>query len=1363
MQIRLLVLCAVSAAALHAQSISITSPTSGASWTGWTGQQFAASLTSAPSVVLVCYSVDAHPATNAGANPLAISGNGGALLASGCSNTAPFSFPVNSFLWGNSSAHIVTATAYDSLGNAVATSAPVTFTIANTWPVSCSGSAPNLTLSVPSSPLSGRVNVTATMNGPCAPDNIDYTIYVDGVYQYGQTTTAGSLTASLDTTAFTNGVHVIAATALDTTNYVNYSGTLSNFNVQAAGEQSISTTFSNSAVPMEVRNTSSATGAGGEVLYLAPLATQTLSPTLVNTDQSITSGASFFYWSSNTSVATVSPTGTSSASSATVTGVAQGAAKLYVMYPAVTITDAHPAGVTNLFTSATLGARPTWVNRMAVETSSANGCIPGTYFLGGASASGVYTTQSAPTVNANFVSSASGGPCTFELGQTRVAWAQINSTNAAIPHFSNAGSVRHSYTPGSSVVIQSLYGSIGEVTGQVYPTPLTTAICNSGYNSYEFGVPSDAATGWSTDYASYSAMVASITSFIQTQKGYINTGGCTPMIWTTGDNQIRELSYLYAAAQGPTSARNGSTWSQSGIAAVFQAIANANAMGGPQVAGMTAMDEFSYSATPLQGPITLSSTGNVQNWLGGGQIDCTQNSGTVCVVTANALGPMKGWSGFQTEDGEVITGSVNGFNSTAGETCLAWTSISATQFSFPKPSGVTAAVYNSSNDPNLRIWASTSACGWFTPPGGSSATDFSWDDDLAYWRSQINSVSGHIPVAPSIAASGTLIQTACANGGANSYCGQSLTENGSTISGLGDFDDHYWTHVAQCEVYLMSHQQLNGYINDLIPSCSIEEVPYLRLFYGSYDPTSPLVTISEGTPAWYGFLSAQNLTVTSCMGNTITFASAHHIVNFLPGFGKLSITGSTDPNCNTNFMILSAPTATTLTVARASTAVTCVDSGGCASHNLASATLTFQNGDTYCPSGCTFPAMYEIQAGGANDCGTGNPCAMGFGSTKMDYGTSECTNTGSAAFLRHRGQTFTISGATGSQASYFNSLTGYYDIENLAQPTDGNGTTWSCYNYWREIPNLNGTAGTASIIPDGSLIPGRNAWNAMSPGNADPYQTQLSIVGAMYLRAAGHRLYQFQDNPNGYNPIAYGAQNKGGWVSINGTANAFGQSYLVNQLYSHSNAENWQSVPDFWAGSTASRMWTRVAKYYLGATALDAIDYGPLIQSGTFQSAYGYLHMLTNFSNGTATRTVTLTPYETSGQNVILWIADPLKGILPLTIISAGTATYSLTLAAGEAAYFVFPINFAIELDLPTVALRLADVPNATSIGASCGYDPYLLPNAAPVNLGGGTGGLVTAQLMMDKNVAPVYCTLSYLGSSNQLLAGGPKSAAMTF
>jgi hypothetical protein len=1326
------------AGTLAAQSISITSPSSGEVWTGWTGREFTVSISDGASVVRVCYSVDAHSATNPGP-PMVISGNSGALRAAGCSNSAPFDFPVNTFLWGDGGQHEVAATAYDSLGRAVATSSGVPFTIANTWPVSCAGKAPqwNVTASTAfTANWSGQVKLSAEMRGPCASDRSVVNIYIDGVLR-AQSYTNGSITIPVDTTQFQNGPHQVGMTWLNDVHNSKYGGSV----VNLAGEFSRTVTFANRAVPGEVRT-------NARTIYIAPGASFTLRPALINTDGSTASSVTFDFVSANPSVANVSP---SRGSSTSVKALAQGAAKIYSMAEQKSGSDGVLLGHSqpSMFHSATLGNFPDYHWRLLRIVGGTN-CIPGLYLIGAADVNNAsYVLQDPVTrANTNFAT-AYPATCSWATGPTRVSWAQVNQVNAAIAHFSKTGSILNTYTPRSSMVLNEGFASMAEISSQPYPVPYLTSICQSGFNALEASGFDVEARGWQ-NFASQPAMASAAATWLKSQKALVGSAPCSLGIWFTGDNLMRALRDLYASSQGVTSARNGSTWPTSGIATLFQAYKDANAKGPPYLLGMTLVDEFAYGGTPLQGPTTLGGKSSKQNWLGASS-SITASGGT-CLVQASTLSPGGTWSMFQPGWGIIVTGSATpGMNTPVGGIYKV-TGLGPDRFTFPC-TRVANGVYNSLNDPGLRI-NTLNAGQWYQPPGGTSANDFTPDDALAYFKSQIDSIPGHIPTAPSIAGDTNAVQVSCVNGGTHSSCGQFLTENGQRIYTLGEFDDQYWTHAFECEVYLPAHSQLHGYISD-IPTCSIEELPQLRSFYGSYDPARPMLTITQGTSMTFAYTSAQPPAVASCSGNTITFAEPHHITDFVAGWSRLWITGSSDAKCNSKFVILSAPTPTSITVAYAATQQVCTDRGpgSCAYHN--GGLLTFANGDE-------FP-LYQISA-------DGNPYPMGLGETMIDYGTSAiskgnwCGGGGNSDFIRHRGQTFTLNGVSGPGSNYFNNRTFIYDIENLSEPIDGNGSTSACNNYFREIPVLNGKGGSASIVYDGGYVPGRNPGNIDTAGNTDPNQTFLSVFGAMLARAAGHRLYQFARNPTAYLDRVV-APSKAGWTGQDAltAASIYGQNEFWNQLAAHPNVEDYYSVPEWHAASEASRMWSRLGKYYLGATALNATDYGPLLESATFQSASGYLHIIGNYSNGTETRTIDLAPYETPRQNIVLWLADATHGIEPFIIVPAGTPTYRLTLLPGQAAYFLFPKIFAGELDQPRVALRLTDVPKAASIAANCGYDRYTLANAVPLRLGGGAGGIVAAALNMDRNIGPVYCTISYLGSSNQLLAGGAHGEVMTF
>lgn len=1004
-----------------------------------------------------------------------------------------------------------------------------------------------------------------------------------------------------------------------------------------------------------------------------------------------------------------------------------------------------------------------------------------------------------------------------------------------IPHYDlNIPGILRAYTPGHSGILSSIFQSSVEIASQPYPTPYLTSYCASGFNSIEIGAFDFDATSWAT---TQSAFTTEVNNYMSKLASYMSVAPstCTLKYWLTGDGMMRTSASAYAATQGATSARNGSTFSTSGIAQWLTAYNTYNSTYSSKIAGMTMTDEYGYNLMAMQGPITLSGTTGVQNWLGSsGQIVCTS---TTCTVTTGTNNPAGGWNlleGTNPAGGFIITGSSQGFNNTLGGSTYVATSISSSSFSFPKPSGVTAGTYNSTNDPSLRFQVNA-CCGWYTPPGGSSATDFLADDALWYMASQMDSVTGRIPAGPSIAAGSGPIPNlvSCVNGGQyTSLCqGQHLTEGGVTeyaVGGALHLDDQYWSESGFMP-FTASHTAVNAAINDTA-NASIQEGQMLMETYGAYDPTYPMQTIVPGTTINYGFAvpTPSQIPVSSCMGNTITLSDPHYVTNIVPGATRLTVSGSTDSNCNTNLVVLGAPTSTTLTVAYAATKSTyseCTSSAlsgctwGSSNITISGTSVTWNSGDqfpswlagktilynfgnntatvstvnsatslTLTTSPSSFTGNAYFGAGGTATFANGDNISMAYvsadGETNpMGAGTSLMAyapllyacgfggSGGSASFLRHRGQTVTFSGVpSAAGGSYFNNTTFVYDIENLSQPTDNNGNTNTCDNYIREIPSFSGTGGTASITYDGSYVQGRNAGAVGVAGNTDPGWTFVNKILAMILRAAGTRQYQMMPDNVAYTSQATSTPFliQGGWVgSALGSVAVYGASApgtLQYQLYSHPNVENGYSVPDFWAGSVAGRMWQRLCKYYCGAVALNSVDYGNGIESGTFQSSYGHLHVILNATNGSRSLTVNLAPYETAGQNAILWIADATHGIAPLTIINAGTVTSSLTLHMGQAAFYLFPVSFASELQQPALSLSLADGgPNATSAAAQCGYDQYLLPLATPFSLGSGTGGLVTATLPYDKTFGPIYCTISYLGSTNQQVAGGANSAVITF
>src|SRR5579872_1857857 len=242
-------------------SLSITSPTASQSISGFTGFSFQVSTSGlgASAINRVCQTVDAYPAPTDHSN---------------CALSPPWSLNWNTYGVLNG-AHQVVATAYDAAGNVLATSAAVSFTVANAWPCSWT---PGFTVTPSTSVTSnwsGSVTLTLAVTGASASDNKQLLTFIILFNKNATTKTATSTNIGVDTTRWNNGPHVVAAREDDmaatcTTYSDSYEG--------AIGEWSATVNFANDGiggdgpvVPMELRE-------NAHEVFLAPAGTFTLTP-----------------------------------------------------------------------------------------------------------------------------------------------------------------------------------------------------------------------------------------------------------------------------------------------------------------------------------------------------------------------------------------------------------------------------------------------------------------------------------------------------------------------------------------------------------------------------------------------------------------------------------------------------------------------------------------------------------------------------------------------------------------------------------------------------------------------------------------------------------------------------------------------------------------------------------------------------------------------------------------------------------------------------------------------------------------------------------------------------------------------------
>ena len=731
-----------------------------------------------------------------------------------------------------------------------------------------------------------------------------------------------------------------------------------------------------------------------------------------------------------------------------------------------------------------------------------------------------------------------------------------------------------------------------------------------------------------------------------------------------------------------------STWTPPCMQYLFQAMKNTGSF-----IGVSWQDEIQgpWSCCPLQGPIQFVSSPTKQSGL-----TSIVSNGSTCTVN------WTGWA-FSGYGSFVIHGATTaGFNSSAG-TSFAPSSVNSNQFTFP--CSVTSGTYNASTDPGLTI--EPQFYGW-------AGSDYIHYDDWAQLMTQVNNVTGRTPVTGSNQ-SGTNLQSVA------NWSGNGVQSVGG-ISQVADFADMYWSHSTQ-ENYLAGRINSNMLISDdPNATAGVEEGYHVRYYYGQgFDPGKPLTIETQGTTSLYG-LQGYTVPISTISNGVVTFASPHNLSIATPAVTRLSISGSSNSAYNTNFNVIGVLNPTQLSVALAVTDFNpgCTGSGG---------TITFQNGDTK---------------------GVSSICASG---SLQANGGDSLTYSGSADgnMPRHRGQTFTLSGITGTGSATWNSRTFVYTPENFSQATDGNGSAASYFTY-REIPTGSSTGGSATIIADDLFVKGRNAdWGATT----HPGFGFVSAMEAAILRGAGQRLYQVssaaQERFDHAVTLSNGVLIKAGWLGFysSGFAVTYGDNQREIQLQAHPHWENGFSVPIFHANSTAALLINANTKYIL-QPALNSPDYGRLLDCAARAGSYGDIIMCVNGSEGSQTRTFNLSPYLQTGQSIVRYIAGPRDIIM--SVLGPGTPSDTVTLNADEAVFYVFPANFASELVQPTVSVNLGDISGATQFAVRYSYDVYTLDQ--PINTVQ-TCASSPCVLSVNRNIGPIYYRVMYLNSANVVLATG--------
>ena len=1316
-----LCLAALEASHLGAQSCTANVPST---LSGFSGQQYSISysgLSTKPYEVQ--YITDAYGNYNPGLGP----GSERGISLGPTTGPTAFVLPINSS-WNANGPRLVTANVYDVLGNLLAT-CNTTATSANAWPI-----ASNPTLSVATStPVTsnwtGTVTITPTV-GSVGSDTLNCTYYIDGLALNENAPILCTLPALIYTTHYSNGSHVVCLNVLDQT-----SGQVHTPGYEGqAGEWCRTITFANGTTPMSVSLNS-------DKVYLAPSGTFTLTANTLNTDGTITAGSPVstpqFYSTVNTAVATVGQT------SGVVTAVANNSTYVYAFVPFVHGTDlttvntgGNATSVSNPFnySMAPINGIPQW----GCDISSGTGFTPGFYvvntvqYLGGTYGPGaIFGATFVPSLPPN-PPGASGA--TYDCGPIAQSWIFVWPTNT-LPYIGSDGIVTTSYNPANAAVMHEIYAGINLLIYDPYPYQGQQFGAAYEFNNigkwwaFEVGAGCPGSGCSFTDTAptsgTYAAWQTALDNANATNIGYLRSqpNDYLYLNWTniTGANVN-----TYGAAAGP-----GASLSPPALQTMIQKYVNTG-----KVFGGYWHDEVPQGCVGC-GPIVYDAagTGAGQSWLI--SITATGGGGAGETCTA-AIGP----NGYSIFGNFIVHGSaITNMNSAYPATYAPVAGSGTFHFTCPN---VADGTYNHSNDPGFTLEPLSN--GWVNS-GGAYVPYNSW----ALMRSQINAVTGHFgfsgtPAGDNIGAvlSNGIVNANSVNNSFKNWSGASPYSVGGTQA--ADYSDVYSQTGAHG--YLVSRAAITANVS------SLGWLGWtLRYLYGAgYSPSLPMNALTQGTMNYYG-IKGVPASLTSCVGNLCTFSAPVNTIipNILPGISRLYVTGATDVSSpqdttNNNFVLVDCPTATTCHVDLAATDTVATGTGG---------TITTQDGTTV------------VMGGGMTATGSRNQYNSGetLGTlTNTDRMTAtNQTGAGSATtLLRKRGQTFSWNGtATGTGAAYFNNNT-FRIIPDWLSATSV-ATAPNNFAFYRQLPVLNSTGGTAFIIPDNNYIKGRNSSTgpggqtvgpaSSGSGDTNPEWMFVNVMECIYLRCSGERIYQIGPESSGFND-AFGMTAPGANLNLWGPTVFSSNQTIQTVLTPH--YENSAAVPAFKAHEFAALYWNRNVKYW-HQPRLNAPSIGKPgeVECGAAGGSYGDILGCTNATDGTRTVVIPTTPYLQSGQN-FYWQTVDAYGIGAITILSAGTTSATVTLRPGQAVSFVFPANFAVELQQPTIAAPLADVANANQVVVRYSYDPYYLDAAGTVY----NCGAAVCTPGWDRNLGAIYFRLIYLSPSSQVLA---TSAVLAF
>lgn len=482
-------------------------------------------------------------------------------------------------------------------------------------------------------------------------------------------------------------------------------------------------------------------------------------------------------------------------------------------------------------------------------------------------------------------------------------------------------------------------------------------------------------------------------------------------------------------------------------------------------------------------------------------------------------------------------------------------------------------------------------------------------------------------------------------------------------------------------------------------------VPQYRAKMGCIQDGVPVGMIATAITSLYDFTGYSTnpqtntaFTVVSFVGDTITTSAPHGLANVNPLVTRVVVAGQSTSGDNGNYYVRATPTATTIQVIKAPSGT---DTNG--------VTLTFANGHSWTAdlSNASAPANgYYI--------GACHPA---------DFGVTFTTNSGN--------------------------WPGTYYYSPASDPTCGGGP----YQIFHTVPTASSTGGTVSIIPDNYGHSGYTAATQRT-GLKPAYLSQMLayILGASMISSYAQELDpQLRDPSNNhFSSITFDQIKR---------FNGYDVKAANNQRFTYAPVNNFGSKDMWYTTALPNLVMQRDAKFLfqpiLNRSNPDFGDGFLATARGDGGSTYGNILVIQNFWDWTRSLTVDLTPYELPGKAIWRRVCELLKGCT-YTSIAAGTMMDTYDYPANGTATYLFSANPTTEVPEPAIAVRLADIPNATKVIARWAYTTYPLNQSSALvlnnvaDLGSGSGTLPA-----DLTIGPVSYVLQYLDTGGKILATG--------